>query len=679
MNGAAQALSKTKHLLTTTAAQCKSLLGNYAATRSLTKTKQLHAHTITSGLLSSNSSDLRSNLATTYALCGYVPHAQKLFDEVTDRSLFLYNIVIRMYVQNGIPYDALNVFVEMLSWGQCLPDHFTYPFVVKACGDLSLLNVGVVVHGRTLVSGFDLDTFVQNSLLAMYMNCGEKEAARLVFDTMWERTVVSWNTMINGYFRNGCAKEAMMFFNWMMDVGVEPDCATMVSVLPACGYFKDLVLGRRVHALMEEKGLGKKIVVRNALVDMYAKCGCMYEARLVVDKMGERDVVTWTTMINGYILNGDARSALALCWPMQFDGVRPNSVSIASLLAACGSLYSFEYGRCLHGWAIRQKIESDVIVETALIDMYAKCKKVYLSFRVFAKTTKKRVVPWNAVLSGCVRNGLARKAIEFFRQMLMEAVQPNDATLNSLLPAYALLADLQQATNIHCYLVRSGFVSSIEVATGLIDIYSKCGSLESAHKIFSEVPEKGKDIILWSVIIACYGVHGYGEIAVSLFYQMVQSGVKPNEVTFTSVLHACSHAGLVDKGLNLFKFMLENHQMNPSPDHYTCIVDLLGRAGRLAEAYDRIRTMPFKPNHAVWGALLGACVKHENVELGEVAAKWLFELEPENTGNYVLMAKLYAAVGRWKDAENVRHMMNEIGLRKTPAHSLVEVRSVLTG
>lgn len=581
-----------------------------------------------------------------------------------------------MFVQKGVPLDALIVFVEMLSSGQCRPDNFTYPFVIKACGDLSLLNVGLVVHGKTLMAGLDLDTFVQNSLLAMYMNCGEKEEARQVFDAMSERSVVSWNTMINGYVRNGCAKEAMIVFSWMMDVGVEPDCATVVSVLPACGYLKDLVLGRKVHVLVEEKGLGKKVAAKNALVDMYAKCGSMDEAQLVVDKMGERDVVTWTTMINGYILNCDARNALALCQLMQFDGVRPNSVSIASLLSACGSLCSLEYGRCFHGWAIRQRVESDVIVETALIDMYAKCKKIYLSLRVFAKTTKKRTVPWNAILSGCIHNGLAREAIEYFKQMLMETLQPNDATLNSLLPAYSILADLQQAKNIHCYLVISGFLSSTEVATGLIDIYSKCGSLESAHKVFSGVPEKEKDIILWSVIIACYGVHGHGEIAVSLFNQMVQSGVKPNEVTFTSVLHACSHAGLVDKGFNLFKFMLENHKMSPRPDHYTCLVDLLGRAGRLDEAYDLIKKMSFKPNYAVWGALLGACVIHENVELGEVAAKWLFELEPENTGNYILMAKIYATAGRWKDAENVRHMMNEIGLRKTAAHSLVEVRNV---
>lgn len=586
--------------------------------------------------------------------------------------------MIRMYTHNSLPYDALQLFVDMLTSGRCRPDHFTYPFVIKACGGLSLLDLGVSVHGLTIRSGFGLDTFVQNSLVAMYMNCGEKNEARQVFDAMCERSVVSWNTLITGYFRNGCPEEAVMVFKWMMNAGVEPDCATVVSVLPACGHLKDLKLGELVNGLVDEKGLGNKMAARNALLDMYVKCGRMDEARLAFDKMDERDVVTWTTMINGYILNGDARNALEFCRLMQFEGsagARPNSVTVASILSACASLNFLSHGRCLHGWAMRQKLESDVIVETALIDMYAKCNHVDLSFRVFLKTSAKRTAPWNALLSGCIHNGLARESIELFKQMLME-VYPNDATLNSLLPAYTTLADLQQGMNIHSYLIRSGFISRIEVATGLIDIYSKCGSLDSAHKIFNGIPEKDKDIISWSVIIAGYGMHGHGETAISLFEQMILSGVKPNEVTFTSVLHACSHAGLVDKGLALFNFMIGTSKTKPRGDHYTCIVDLLGRAGRLEEAYELIKTIPFKPNQAVWGALLGACVIHENVELGEVAAKRLFKLEPENTGNYVLMAKIYSAVGRWKDAENVRHMINETGLRKTPACSLIEVRNM---
>ncbi|XP_059670413.1 pentatricopeptide repeat-containing protein At5g39350 [Cornus florida] len=669
-----QAVSKTKHFLNWH--QCSSLLHHYATTKSLSKTKQLHAHTITSGLLSPDyPAHLVSLLTTTYATCGQVSYARKLFDELPQRTLYSYDRMIRLYTNNGLSRNALQLFIEMLDTGHCLPNKYTYTFVIKACGDLSLLELGGSIHGLAITSGVHSDTFVANSLLAMYMSCGKKERAKMVFDTMWERGVVSWNTMISGYIKNGCADEALIIFNKMVDAGVEPDCATVVSVLPACGILKDLKFGREVHKLVEEKGLGFKIPARNALVDMYAKCGNMNNARSVFDKMKERDVVTWTALINGYILNGDVRSALVLCPLMQLERVSPNSVTVASLLSACASLNHLKHGRCLHGWAIRRKLEADVIVETALIDLYAKCNCIELSFRVFTKTSRKRTVPWNAILSGCIYNGLTKKAVELFKQLLFEAVEPNLATLKCLLPAYAILADLQLAMNVHCYLIKSGFISIVDVATGLMDIYSKCGGLEVAHEIFNGIPVKDKDIILWSAILAGYGKHGHGEVAVSLFNRMVQSGVKPNDVTFTSVLHACSHAGLVDEGVNLFNYMLKVHKMSPCADHYTCLVDLLGRAGRLEEAYELINTMPFKANHAIWGALLGACVKHENIELGEVAAKCLFELEPENTGNYVLLAKIYAAAGRWKDAENVRHVMNEIGLIKAPAHSLIEVRN----
>ncbi|XP_027188965.1 pentatricopeptide repeat-containing protein At5g39350 [Cicer arietinum] len=664
------------------ASQCESLLRKYSDSNSLLETKKLHALIITCGTLSS--SQLCSKLATTYAQCHHVSYASHMFDKLPKRSLFSWNTMIRMYVQMGRPHDALNMFVEMLRSGQSLPDNFTYPIVIKACSGLLFIDMGVGVHGQTLKTGFDLDTFVQNSLLAMYMNsllamymvAGEKEAALLVFDSMQEHTVVSWNTLINGYFRNNCAEEALRVYRRMMDEGVEPDCATVVSVLQACGILKNVELGREVHKLALEKGFWGNVVVKNALLDMYVKCGQMKEARLLLNGMNEKDVVTWTTLINGYVVNGDSRSALMLCRMMQSEGVKPNLVSVASLLSACGDLVSLKQGKCLHAWAIRQNLESEVVVETALIDMYAKCNDGNLSYKVFMKTSKKRAAPWNAVLSGFVHNRLARNAIQLFKQMLVENVRPDSATLNSLLPAYAILADLKQAMNMHCYLVRLGFLCKLEVVSMLVDIYSKCGSLGYAHQIFDIIPPKDKDIIIWSAIISAYGKHGHGEMAVSLFNQMVQSGEKPNEVTFTSVLHACSHAGLVDDGLSLFHFMLKKHQVIPRVDHYTCIVDLLGRAGRLNDAYNLIRTMPITHNHAVWGALLGACVIHENVELGEIAARWTFELEPENTGNYVLLAKLYAAVGRWRDAERVRDMVNEVGLRKLPAHSLVEVSNM---
>ncbi|KAE8697483.1 Detected protein of unknown function [Hibiscus syriacus] len=501
------------------------------AAKSLTKTTQLHALIITSGLLSPHFSDLSS----AYAYCGHIENARKLFDEMPQPTLFSYNMMFKMYTKHGFYLETLNLFVEMVSLGKCTADNFSYPFVCKAIGEGKLVGFGRVVHGRALMGGLEKDSFVMNSLLTMYMNCGKKEEGGKVFDFMWKPNVVSWNSMISGYFKNGCAKEALGIFNKMVDDEVVMDCATVVSVLPVCGFLRALEV---VEGFMK-------------------RCGY------------------WTSLINVHISNGDLRAALRLCFSMVLEGVRPNSVTVAS---------SFSL------WGVEQ---------------------FNGRFRVFKRTSKKKTVPWNAILAG-------------------------------------------------------------EIATAVVDIYSKCGCLESAHMIFNGIPDVNKDIYAWSVIIAGYGAHGQGEVAVSLFIEMVRAGVKPNEVTFGSVLHACSHAGLVDEGLDLFNFMLRNHQISRKTDHYTCIVDLLGRSGRPDEAYDIIRTMPFAPNHVVWGALLGACVIHENVELGEIAAKQLFELEPENTGNYVLMAKIYSAVGRWEDAENMRRIINEIGLRKAPAHSLVQ-------
>ncbi|KAA0066496.1 hypothetical protein IC582_016469 [Cucumis melo] len=671
MNGPSQALSKSKPLIANVY-RYDSLLRHYAATRSLNKTKILHAHTITSGILHSpNFIHLPSHLAVSYAFCGCVPLARKLFDDLSDPSLFLWNAIIKMYVDKGFHFDALRVFDSMICSGKCWPDKYTFPLVIKSCSVMSMLNVGVLIHGRALVSGFSSNMFVQNSLLAMYMNCGKMELARQVFDVMLDRSVVSWNTMISGWFQNGRPEEALAVFNRMMDARVEPDSATIVSVLPSCGYLKELELGIKVHKLVQKNHLQEKIEVRNALVDMYSRCGGMGEASLVFAETNEKDVITWTSMINGYIMNGNAKSALALCPAMQLDGVVPNVVTLASLLSACASLCCLKQGKSLHAWVLRKKLDSDVLVVTALIDMYAKCNAVSYSFQVFAKTSKKRTVPWNALLSGLIHNELPREAVGLFKSMLIEEVEANHATFSSVIPAYAILADLKQVMNLHSYLVRSGFISKIAVITGLINMYSKCGSLDYAHKIFDEIPNKEKDIIVWSVLIAGYGMHGHGETAVLLFNQMVRSGMKPNEITFTSVLHACSHRGLVDDGLALFKYMIENHPSSPRPNHYTCIVDLLGRAGRLDEAYDLIKSTPFQQNHSIWGALLGACSIHQNVELGEVAAEQLFELEPENTGNYILLANIYAAIGRWKDAENVRHIMSKIGLRKMPAQSSV--------
>ncbi|XP_047312839.1 pentatricopeptide repeat-containing protein At5g39350, partial [Impatiens glandulifera] len=592
----------------------------------------------------------------------------KVVRYIASRSL--YNTMIRMYIKNASPYNRIKLFSDMLSSGNYSPDNYTFPSTIKACGDISSLELGTSVHCLAVTSGVHLNPFVENCLLAMYMNCSDLKSARLVFNTMQHRCLVSWNTMISAYSRNGCPKSALLVFKQMIDNGMIPDQASLASVLPVCGYLKDLNFGRRVHALAEAIGLRDRTVVQNALMDMYVKCGSMNEAESVFKKMDEKDVISWTTMINGYALNNYEKRALMLCAEMQFHGERPNFSTISLLLSVCASLNDLKHGKCLHSWVLRHKLESDILIETALINMYSRCKRVNLSQTVFRNMPRKRTATWNSIISGYNQNGLHREAIILFKEMISFPINYDAATFSSLLPVYAALADLKPSMNIHCYLTKSGFLSTASISSTLIDIYSKCGNLDSALKVFDEINTKDKDIVCWSVVLSGCGKHGRADIALSLFDQMIRSGLVPNEVTFTSVLHACSHSGLVDDGLLLFNVMLKYHERKLHGHHFNCIIDLLGRNGRLEEAHKLIKK--FEPNnHAILGAILGACVIHENVELGELTAKRLFELEPENTGNYVLLGKIYAAAGRWIDAENIRHMIDQIGLRKKPALSLI--------
>jgi pentatricopeptide repeat protein len=408
---------------------------------------------------------------------------------------------------------------------------------------------------------------------------------------------------------------------------------------------------------------------------MYGKCGRLEDARRVFDgHKYDKNIVSWTVMIGAYVLNDCADEAFALGCEMLMavDAPWPNGVTMAYLLSACSSLSSWKHAKCLHAMCIRLGLESDIVVETALIDAYAKCHKMKM-MKLTLENGSRRTEAWNAAISGYSRGNQEKKAIELFKRMIAESVLPDSATFASILPAYAEFADLKQATNIHCYLMTHGFLRSTAIATGLIDVYAKAGGLDVAWVLFHELPEK--DVVAWTAVIAGYGMHGHARTAILLYDRMVESGVKPNTVTFASLLYACSHAGMVEEGLQLFENMHNIHAIMPNVEHYSSLVDMVGRARRIKEAYGLIKDMPFEPTTSVWGALLGACVLHKNVEFGEIAAKHLFELDPENIRNRVLLGNIYAAAERWKDAQDVRRVMAEKGLSKEPGSSLVETRS----
>jgi pentatricopeptide repeat protein len=632
--------------------------------------QQVHAHMVISGLDQDMFSTTK--LVNMYAKLRFLVDARFVFESMPKRNVFSWNGMIAGYARDGDCEEALQIYRQMRLTG-VQPDKFTFPFLLKACAGLSSLQEGKMIHQHIIRIGCESDVFVGAAVVNMYAKCFVLEDARKMFDKMSQRDVVSWNAMVSGYAQNGNVNEALALFDQMLLADMKPDQVTIACVLSACAKLEDLQLGKWIHDSIIGSVLQPDIFVDNALIDMYAKCGSIEIARELFDKMSRRDVVSWNAMMAGYAHNGCASEALRLFHEMQLAGLRPDAVTLVGLLMACAHLGVLQHGKQIHDYITRNGSECDVIVGNSLIDMYAKCGALIYAERFFDKMSRKDVVSWNAMLAGYVQNGYAGKALKLFHQMQLAHVTPDSTTMVNVVSACAYLGALQQGKWIHDYVIRRGFDSDVFLESALIDMYAKCGSIKTADRIFAKVSHR--NTASWNAMIAGYGMHGLGKDAIVFFSQMQEAGVKPDHITFTSVLSACSHAGLVEEGWKYFHCMIQDYSITPMVKHYACMVDLLGRAGQLDEAYDFIINMPLEPDASVWGALLGGCRIHCNIGLGERVAARLFDLEPENTGYFVLMSNMYAEAGKWDGVARIRTLIKGKGLNKTPGWSLIEINN----
>jgi pentatricopeptide repeat protein len=614
-----------------------------------------------------------TTLVSMYTKCASAADARMVFDEMPSRNVFSWNAMIAGFAISGFCNEALVVYNQMKQAGT-QPDNFTFPCVFKACAALGDLQQGRENHGYVIRSGFEFDVFVRSSLVDMYAKCGNLEDAHQVFDKMSQRDLVSWNVMISSYAQNGICDEALQLFRDMGVAGVMPDSATVVSVLPACAGLEALQQGKEIHHYAIKFRFEFDVDVGNALLTMYSKCGRVDDAERVFHKMSERDVVSWNAMIAGYAQNGFFEEAMKFFHQMQQASVKPNRVTIVTILHVCGQLVDLQQGKMIHDCIVGSEFESDVSIGNALIDMYAKCYSIENAHNLFDMMIKKDVVSWNAMISGYVLNERFVEALRLFHQMGLAGIKPDWVTVVSALCSCARLATLHQGKEVHNYIKRNGFESDVSFVNALIDMYAKCGSLENARQLFDRMLRR--DLVSWTVMILGYGMHGRGEKALALFYQMQQEGMKPDHITFIAVLIACRHSGMVDEGWRCFNQM-RHFNITPSVEHYACVVDLLGRSGHLDEAHRFIKNMPLQPNAEVWGALLGACRIHCNIELAEHVAKHLLELAPEHTGYYVLLSNIYSAASRWDGVAKVRVLMKGRRLKKNPGCSWIEVNNVV--
>lgn len=638
---------------------------------------QLHSQTLKAGF--AHESFFAVKLTAFYSRFSCLEHVRKLFDETPHRNAHLWNAVLGSYSKEKRWEETLHLFHNMISNGistEEKPDHFTIPIALKACAGLRALEYGKLIHGFVKKNAWvGMNIFVGSALIEFYSKCGKLVEALRVLEDFPRPDAVMFTSMVSSYEQNDFPEEAIAFFSRLLMVEcIYPDPVMLVSVVSACSQLLNFKLGSCVHGFVIRRGFDSELSLVNSLLNLYAKTGSISIAASLFRRMPQKDIISWSSMVACYAHNGAAIEALDLFKEMIDKGIEPNTVTLISALQACADACNLAEGKKIHELAAWKGFELDISIATALIDMYMKCFLPDKAMDVFERIPKKDVVSWAALLGGYAHNGMAYKSMELFRDMLSNETQPDAVAMVKILAASSESGILQQAVCLHGYVIASGFNNNIFVGASLIELYSKCGSINSAKKVFEWMINK--DVVIWSAMIAAYGIHGQGRQALETFDLMVKrAAVRPNNVTLIAILSACSHAGLVEEGMEIFKRMSPEYLLKPRSEHYGIMVDLLGRMGQLDKAMDIIYQMPTPAGPHVWGALLGACRIHQNIEMGEIASNNLLQLDPNHVGYYILLSHIYAVNERWDDVAEVRTQIKEKGLKKIFGQSLVEIRN----
>ncbi|KAK2976063.1 hypothetical protein RJ640_024791 [Escallonia rubra] len=451
------------------------------------------------------------------------------------------------------------------------------------------------------------------------------------------------------------------------------DQATLTTILSSCSGPDFVYLNRMIHGLALLYGYEGDITVGNALITSYLKCGCFSSGRQVFDEMTEKNVVTWTAMISGLAQNEFYEESLRLFVKMCDGLVEPNHLTYLSSLLACSGLQALREGCQVHGLLWKLGIESDLRIESALMDMYSKCGSMDDALRVFESAQVLDEVSMTVILAGFAQNGFEEEAVQVFVKMVRAGNEVDPNTVSAVLGVFGVGTSLALGRQIHCLIIKKRFDSNLFVSNGLINMYSKCGTLEQTVKVFDEMALRNS--ISYNSMIAAFARHGNSSRAFQLYEEMKVEGLEPTDVTFLSLLHACSHVGLVGKGIEFVELMEREFGLTPRMEHYACVVDMLGRAGLLNEAKTFIESLPSNPGILVWQALLGACSFCGDSEMGKYAADKLFLLAPDSPAPYILLANIYSGRGRWKERARTIRRMKDMGVTKETGISWVEVEN----
>ncbi|KAK2968187.1 hypothetical protein RJ640_018280 [Escallonia rubra] len=602
---------------------------------------------------------------------GHLRDARDMFDKLPQRDEITWTSIISGYVSSHDSSEALSLLSRMWVEPFLRMDPFILSLALKACAHNLNVKHGESLHGYCAKTGFVNSVFVGSALLDMYMKTGKTAEGCRVFDEMPVRNAVSWTAIITGLVRAGYNEEGLNYFSEMWRAGVEYDSYTFAIALKACADTGLLRHGREIHTQTIKRGVDVSSFVANTLATMYNKCGKLHCGLHLFEKMWIRDVVSWTTIITTYVQMGQGEHAIQAFLRMRETDVSPNEYTFAAVVSGCANVARIEWGEQLHAHVLHIGLLDSLSVANSIMSMYSRCGQLKSAAMVFHEMSRRDVVSWSTVIAAYAQGGCGVEAFEFLSRMRRGGPKPTEFALASVLSACGTMAILEQGKQLHAHVLSIGLDHTASIQSALINMYAKCGSIREASKIFDVV--ENMDTVSWTAMINGYAEHGSSHDAINLFEKLLKLGLRPDSVTFIGVLCACSHAGLVDRGFHYFKLMSKEYDINPSKEHYGCMIDLLCRAGRLGEAEDMIRNMPSEQDDVVWSTLLRACREQGDVECGRRTAEQILKLNPYCAGTHITLANIYSAEGRWREAADVRMLMKSKGVMKEPGWSSIEV------
>ncbi|KAL9226480.1 hypothetical protein vseg_002288 [Gypsophila vaccaria] len=631
---------------------------------------QVHGRAVKSGF--GDDMVTGSALVDMYSKCRYLDESLRFFFEMPEKNWVCWSAVIAGFVQNNRFSDALELFKEMQRQGVGVSQS-TYASVLRSCAGIPSLGLGCQLHAHTLKTNFGTDIVVSTATLDMYAKCQRLVESRKVFNSMPQRSVQSYNAMLVGYVQSNQGSEALLMFQYLRETDLSFDEVTLSSALSACAVTNNLSAGCQLHGLVMKYNFRFNVCVANSLLDMYGKCGAVIGAQGVFNEMQRRDAVSWNAIIAAYEQNGRGEETLRQFSLMLANGVEPDQFTYGSVLKAAASKQHDTCGIEVHGRVIKSGMGYDSFVGSTLVDMYCKYGMMEEATKLHDRLDQQNMVSWNAIIWGFLLQDKNEEAQSFFAWMLEMGIEPDNFTYATVLDACANMATVGLGKQIHAQTIKYHLQADSYIVSTLVDMYSKCGNMQDSQQIFERSSER--DFVTWNAMICGYAYHGFAEEALKIFEDMKREKVKPNHATFVAVLRACGHMGLVDKCWDYFRSMW-SYGLDPQLEHYSCMVDILGKCGQIRKALKLIEDMPFEADDVIWRTLLSVCKMYgdvEDLEIAEKAADAILRLDPHDSSVYILLANIYADAGMWDKVSRLRKTMREYKVKKEPGCSWIEV------